>query len=716
MAATSSPLQEQRRHSSTTAADGSTTSRQRQHQHHQHDGQSSRFLAPASASAATATAASVSVSASAATPSGRPTPITASSASSSFVSVSAARLSTPEPSASPSPSPSPFPAAQSRPLAIDAPSSSRGSSPALQTPSSASASTGANSLQSPTRQDFETPSDGRDYTDNDGSDHDHYHPANMASWAGQPAVRGSSEAARMVLLTFVTVGITFTWGIEMTYCTPYLLDLGLTKSNTSLVWIAGPLSGLIVQPVVGVIADESKSKWGRRRPLMVIGAIIVAASLLILGFTREIIGLFIHDDKAARMPTIVLAVLAIYVVDFAINAVTSCSKSLIVDTLPIEKQQSGAAWASRLSAVGHVIGYGAGAIDLVGIFGTTLGDTQFKQLSVIATVAILSSTAVTCWAVTERVLVTSTPGKHQGRFKIFRQIYSTLLHLPPRIQAICWAQFWAWIGWFPFLFYSTTWIGETYFRYDVPADARKSQDTLGAIGRIGSTSLVMYSMITFAGAWILPLLVQSPEDNSFTHRPPQAIAGLLARFSKVKPTLLTAWMVGHLMFAGAMAMAPFATSFRFATVLVCICGIPWTLAMWAPVAFLGVEVNKLSSSGNEAVYRRISNEQDIELHDLDSSDTPLHLEHGPDADLPPTASTGELSGIYFGILNIYTTLPQFLGTFISTIVFAILEPEKSSGDGVPSDPEGPNPIAVCLFIGAMSTLVAAYMTHKLKVL
>lgn len=138
--------------------------------------------------------------------------------------------------------------------------------------------------------------------------------------------------------------------------------------------------------------------------------------------------------------------------------------------------------------------------------------------------------------------------------------------------------------------------------------------------------------------------------------------------------------------------------------------------MWAPVAFLGVEVNKLSSGGDEAVYRRISNDQVIELHDLDSDDTPLHLEHGPDADLPPTASTGELSGIYFGILNIYTTLPQFLGTFISTIVFTILEPEKSSEDGVPPDPEGPNPIAVCLFIGAMSTLVAAYMTHKLKVL
>lgn len=85
-------------------------------------------------------------------------------------------------------------------------------------------------------------------------------------------------------------------------------------------WIAGPLSGLIVQPVVGVIADESKSRWGRRRPLMVLGAAVVAVSLLTLGFTREIVGLVISDDEAARRPTIVLAVLSIYAVDFAINA------------------------------------------------------------------------------------------------------------------------------------------------------------------------------------------------------------------------------------------------------------------------------------------------------------------------------------------------------------------------------------------------------------
>lgn len=139
--------------------------------------------------------------------------------------------------------------------------------------------------------------------------------------------------------------------------------------------------------------------------------------------------------------------------------------------------------------------------------------------------------------------------------------------------------------------------------------------------------------------------------------------------------------------------------------------------MWAPSAFLGVEVNKLSSGVNhDGTYRRISDEPEMELPELNGtsrSDDGLDIESG-------STSTGELSGIYFGILNIYTTLPQFVGTFISTIVFAILEPgespELSEDSKKVTNPDGPNAIAVCLFIGAVSTLVAAYMTRKLKTL
>lgn len=86
-----------------------------------------------------------------------------------------------------------------------------------------------------------------------------------------------------------------------------------------------------MQPIVGVVADESTSRWGRRRPLMLVGAVIVSASLLVLGFTREIVAALgggDGKDAATMRATVVLAVAAIYAVDFAINASMSCCELL----------------------------------------------------------------------------------------------------------------------------------------------------------------------------------------------------------------------------------------------------------------------------------------------------------------------------------------------------------------------------------------------------
>lgn len=127
-------------------------------------------------------------------------------------------------------------------------------------------------------------------------------------------------------------------------------------------------------------------------------------------------------------------------------------------------------------------------------------------------------------------------------------------------------------------------------------------------------------------------------------------------------------------------------------------------------------LNLPSSHGRGAAqYRRAS------IDSIDSDPGILHLRHDDAVDsTTPSTSTGELSGIYLGILNVYTTLPQFVGTFISFIVFSILEPGKSPELATDADPkehhsaDGVNAIGVCLFIGALSTFGAAYATQKLK--
>ncbi|OQD69668.1 hypothetical protein PENPOL_c002G07868 [Penicillium polonicum] len=558
-----------------------------------------------------------------------------------------------------------------------------------------------------------------------------------ARWAGTPSIKGRNESTRMALLTFSLVGLQFTWGTEMTYCTPYLLQLGLTKSKTSLVWIAGPLSGLIIQPLIGVIADRSRSKWGRRRPFMVFGSLVVAFCLLVLGWTKEIVGLFVKDPEKAKNGTIALAVVSIYAVDFSINVVQACCRGLIVDTLPIPSQQAGSAWAGRMSAIGQLFAYVVGAIDTVSIFGTFLGDTQFKQMTVIAALSLMVAVAITSYSVKERVLISARDDGSAGAIQVLSQLFKTTFELPPRIQAICWAQFWAWIGWFPFLFYSTTWVGETYFRYEVPKDdMAKATDMLGEVGRVGSLSLTVFSSITVLSSVLLPFCIMQPDTKRtrFTARPPPKVAAVLKAITAIRPDLQTAWLISHIMFAATMIFAPLAHSRAFATFLVAVCGIPWAISGWAPFAFMGVEINKLTMGGyspaipssrsgvtmiTSASIRNNATDTELDVlrlnhHDSTDSDTDEE-EHA--SNIP---STGELAGIYLGVLNVYTTLPQFVGTFISWIVFSILEPgpeptsDNNSDSWMNLDKDRYNAISICLFIGAISALVAAEATRRLR--
>lgn len=234
-------------------------------------------------------------------------------------------------------------------------------------------------------------------------------------------------------------------------------------------------------------------------------------------------------------------------------------------------------------------------------------------------------------------------------------------------------------------------------------------------------------------------MVRSPDNEAksgqrnFTPRPPPALAPLAALLKDVKPDLLTSWMLSHLIFAGAMFLTPFVRSLHMATVLVSICGIPWALACWAPFAYMGIEVNRMTAPStilaNGSSYRRLPTPSD-DFSSPGPSPSFLrlnHLDRDIDDDEDPDTSTGETAGIYLGILNLFSTLPQFVGTFISMIVFEILEPGKHPElhkgedlDGEAKDEvvkkvtQGPNAIAVCLFIGAISAVGAAYATRRMK--
>lgn len=120
------------------------------------------------------------------------------------------------------------------------------------------------------------------------------------------------------------------------------------------------------------------------------------------------------------------------------------------------------------------------------------------------------------------------------------------------------------------------------------------------------------------------------------------------------------------------------------------------MMQWAPPAFLGIEVNRLSGANSLPTHKAPASPENSSPATADAS---------------APAPEAELSGIYFGILNIYSTIPQFMGAVMSGVVFYFFDAGEDSE--LAEEERGPNAISVCLFIGALSALISAYMTRRL---
>lgn len=173
--------------------------------------------------------------------------------------------------------------------------------------------------------------------------------------------------------------------------------------------------------------------------------------------------------------------------------------------------------------------------------------------------------------------------------------------------------FWAWIGWFPFQVYSTTFVGEVLKRYDTNNrnNDGDSDDKLGDIARVGSTALVLFSCVSLVASVALPWFVEAPPSDELHQRKPllsddNPITVLWEKFQPYRPDLAITWVGGHITFSMLMFMTLFASTVSFATFLVAASGMAWALMTWAPFSIVGEEIQKMSSEYGDQRYESVA--------------------------------------------------------------------------------------------------------------
>ena len=122
------------------------------------------------------------------------------------------------------------------------------------------------------------------------------------------------------------LGIQYSFGLQQSAINPIFLFLGASEEILPILNIAGPITGLIVQPIIGAISDKTWSpKWGRRKPFFLIGAII--GSLCLFAFPLS--------------PTLWFAVGLLWLLDVGNNMAMEPYRAFVGDKLPEKQLRTG---------------------------------------------------------------------------------------------------------------------------------------------------------------------------------------------------------------------------------------------------------------------------------------------------------------------------------------------------------------------------------------
>lgn len=99
----------------------------------------------------------------------------------------------------------------------------------------------------------------------------------------------------------------------------------MSKALLACVWIAGPLTGTLVQPYVGIRSDNCRLSWGKRKPFMAVGGAATIITLLLLAWVKDIVGGLLSvfgvdpESSGTKTTVMIVATLAMFALDFAIN-------------------------------------------------------------------------------------------------------------------------------------------------------------------------------------------------------------------------------------------------------------------------------------------------------------------------------------------------------------------------------------------------------------
>ncbi len=286
-------------------------------------------------------------------------------------------------------------------------------------------------------------------------------------------------------------GIQYSFGLQQSNMSPIYRYLGADEASLPYLWLAGPMTGLIIQPIIGAMSDKTLSKMGRRTPYFLIGAILCSISLFFMPFSS----------------TLWMAASLLWILDAANNITMEPYRAFVSDKLRPEQHSIGFLTQSAFTGLGQTLSYLTPSILVV--LGMNRDLTNAKNIPYITITAFIIgaifSISSVLWTVKttkehplsedEKDVIRKLP---RGAGGTFEEILIAFREMPLTMKQLAVMKLFQWYAMFCYWQYIVLSIARTFYNTS-NSNSPEFRESGLIVGQIGG----FYNLIAFIAAFVL---------------------------------------------------------------------------------------------------------------------------------------------------------------------------------------------------------------------
>ncbi|WP_199727503.1 MFS transporter [Hanamia caeni] len=320
---------------------------------------------------------------------------------------------------------------------------------------------------------------------------------------------------QIINMSFGFFGIQFGFALQNANVSRIFQTLGAEVDKIGFLWVAAPLTGLLVQPIIGYLSDRTwHRKWGRRRPFFFIGAVLASIALFLM----------------PQSTMLWMAAVLLWVLDASINISMEPFRAFVGDKLISAQRTTGFATQTFFIGLGAVIASLLPYIftNVFNISNTApegqIGDSVKYSFYIGALVFFLS----VLWTVISSDELPpenieewkQEKAQSKGIFAALREINNGIFSMPKTMSQLAVVQFFTWVGFYCMWLYTTASIAQNAYG-TVDTTSKAFQDAGDWVG----VMFTVYNGISAIAAFLLPLLAKKIK-RKYTHMICLVIGGM----------------------------------------------------------------------------------------------------------------------------------------------------------------------------------------------